>query len=207
MHAISNPTPFNQKIRLGILWIISICLATIILISRPMLPEDGIIHEVMETVGLALLVLAVLGRLWSILYIGSKKNQELVTLGPYSMTRNPLYFSSLTGLLGVGLVYGSMVLTVVLLMAALIVFQYTALREADFLKARFGEGYADYASRTPLILPRPSLYATSDEVTFSVNALTKTLRDCLPFLVLYPIIEVVEYLHATDKLHPLLVLP
>jgi Putative protein-S-isoprenylcysteine methyltransferase len=207
MHAILQPNPFNQKIRLGILWIISICLATIILISRPMLPEDGILHEIIETTGLALLIIAVMGRLWSILYIGSKKNQELVTLGPYSMTRNPLYFFSLTGLLGIGFVYGSLAFTAIVLVSALIVFQYTALREADFLMAKFSGSYADYASRTPLILPKPSLYATSEEVTFSVRALTKTLRDCLPFLVLYPLIEAVEYLHAIDKLHPLLVLP
>ncbi len=207
MHTISHPTPFNQKTRLAALWIISICLAAVILISKPMLSEESMLHEVMETAGLALLVTAVMGRLWSILYIGSKKNEELVTLGPYSMTRNPLYFFSITGLVGIGLVYGSVLLAAVLLVSAVIVFQYTALREAEFLSAKFTESYGEYAARTPLILPRPSLYATSDEVTFSVRALMKTLRDCLPFLVLYPLIEGVEYLHAAHGLQTLLVLP
>ena len=207
MHTISHPTPFNQKTRLAALWIISICLAAVILISKPMLSEESMLHEVMETAGLALLVMAVMGRLWSILYIGSKKNEELVTLGPYSMTRNPLYFFSITGLVGIGLVYGSVLLAAVLLVSAVIVFQYTALREAEFLGAKFSARYGEYAARTPLILPRPSLYATSDEITFSVRALTKTLRDCLPFLVLYPLIEGVEYLHAVHGLQTLLVLP
>ena len=55
MHTISHPTPFNQKTRLAALWIISICLAAVILISKPMLSEESMLHEVIETAGLALL--------------------------------------------------------------------------------------------------------------------------------------------------------
>lgn len=201
------PQPFNQKLRLAALWLMSICVATVILFTRPRISEEGLLHEVMETAGLALLIAAVMGRLWSILYIGSKKNRELVTLGPYSVTRNPLYFFSLTGLLGIGLVYGSLILATALLAIGIVVFHHTATREADFLRAKFGDIYADYAVRTPLIMPRPWLYRTSESVTFSSRALSRTLRDCLPFLVLYPLIELVEYLHAIGLLKPIFVIP
>jgi protein-S-isoprenylcysteine O-methyltransferase Ste14 len=207
MSTTELPHPFNQKLRLAALWLMSAGVAAVILLSQPQISEESMAHEATETVGLALLILAVMGRLWSILYIGAKKNQELVTFGPYSVTRNPLYFFSITGLLGIGLVFGSLTLAIALLVTGSVVFHYTAMREADFLKAKFGSVYADYAGRTPLILPRPWLYSTSESITFSARALSRTLRDCLPFLVLYPLIELVEYWHEIGLLKPIFVLP
>ncbi|MDI7861085.1 isoprenylcysteine carboxylmethyltransferase family protein [Rhizobiaceae bacterium n13] len=177
------------------------------ILTQPALPENSYLHEATETVGLALVILAVFGRLWSILYIGSKKNRELVTTGPYSMTRNPLYFFSLCGLAGIGLIFGSMVLTIAILLAGAIVFYYTARREASYLKSTFGAAYEAYARRTPLIVPYPWRYQSHKEVTFSTAALAKTFLDCLPFLALYPLIELLEYVHAIGYFTPLLQLP
>lgn len=207
MSATEILRPFNQKLRLAALWLMSVGVGAVILLSQPRISDGSMLHEVTETVGLALLIVAVMGRLWSILYIGAKKNQELVTLGPYSVTRNPLYFFSLTGLLGIGLVFGSLTLAFALLVVGSVVFHYTAMREADFLRAKFGSVYADYAGKTPLIMPHPWLYSTSESITFSAKALTRTFRDCLPFLVLYPLIELVEYWHAIGVLKPVFVLP
>ncbi|OHV76273.1 isoprenylcysteine carboxylmethyltransferase family protein [Rhizobium sp. LCM 4573] len=204
---IPTPRPFNQKKRIILLWLLAIGFGALIMLTQPRIPEGSYWHEIIESCGLALVLVAVLGRLWSILYIGSKKNSELVTLGPYSMTRNPLYFFSITGLAGIGLMFGSLVATLGLLVVASLVFRYTARREAAFLHAKFGNSYEDYARQTPLIFPRRELYASSAEVTFSVKALVTTFRDCLPFLALYPLIELVEYLHGTGALHALILLP
>lgn len=199
--------PFDQKRRIATLWLMATGFAALIVLTQPLIPENSYWHEMIESCGLALVLVAVLGRLWSILYIGSKKNNELVTRGPYSMTRNPLYFFSITGLAGIGLIFGSLAATALLLVVGTLVFHYTARREAAFLQAKFGTSYDDYARKTPLILPRKELYESSEEVTFSVKALTRTFRDCLPFLVLYPLIELVEYLHATGALQVLVRLP
>ena len=43
-----------------------------------------------------------LGRVWCSLYIGGRKTRTLVCDGPYSLCRNPLYFFSLLGVMGVG---------------------------------------------------------------------------------------------------------
>jgi len=45
--------------------------------------------------GTLLAGVAVTGRAWSLMYISGKKNASLVTVGPYSLCRNPLYFFSI----------------------------------------------------------------------------------------------------------------
>jgi len=52
--------------------------------------------------GLVLVAIATLGRLWCTLYIGGYKTRQLITVGPYSVSRHPLYFFSLMGGVGVG---------------------------------------------------------------------------------------------------------
>jgi len=50
----------------------------------------GSLHEAVEGAGLALIAAAIVGRAWCTLYIGGRKLHELVTAGPYSISRNPL---------------------------------------------------------------------------------------------------------------------
>ena len=58
------------------------------------------------------------------LYVGGRKNAELVTTGPYSMMRNPLYFFSLLGVAGVGAQTGSVLATFAVTAVAYAVFDY-----------------------------------------------------------------------------------
>ena len=52
--------------------------------------------------GMILVAIASLGRMWCSLYIAGYKDDRLVTDGPYSICRNPLYFFSMIGVLGIG---------------------------------------------------------------------------------------------------------
>ena len=54
------------------------------------------------TLGMFLVAIGSLGRMWCSLYIAGYKDQVLITQGPYSLTRNPLYFFNVFGALGVG---------------------------------------------------------------------------------------------------------
>lgn len=194
------PAAFNQKKRIFTLWLLATIFLAVFIFCSPLWGDDSGIHGVIETLGIGLVFAAILGRLWSILYIGARKNEELVTIGPYSMTRNPLYVFSLIGIAGIGLMFGSIILTVLLVTACTVVFYYTSLREAAFLRGKFGSVYDAYAASTPLMLPRFSAYRSAAEVTFSQKALTTTFLDCLFLLALFPIIEGVEYLQTSGYL-------
>jgi len=202
-HTIA-PKPFDQKKRLIAVQILSGLVIGALLFIRPGWNEASNAHEIIEMTGLALVLACIFGRLWSILYVGSKKNSELVTDGPYSLTRNPLYLFSTIGAAGIGLMFGSIIIAAALGIATCLVFLITARREAAFLRGKFGAAYDAYAARTPLFWPRVSGYRDAGQVAFSPVALRRTFVDALYFLAVFPAIEGVEYLQTMGYLPTLM---
>jgi protein-S-isoprenylcysteine O-methyltransferase Ste14 len=72
---------------------------------------------------------------------------HLVTDGPFSLTRNPLYLAGTMLVLGIGLVSGIAWFLLLAILAAFTVQKVTIEREERHLQARFGETYLDYSRR------------------------------------------------------------
>ncbi len=79
----------------------------------------------------------------------------MVDTGPFTMVRHPSVLGKLTGVIGLGLVWGSPSFTFgftpVLVAYSLVTNRYLQERFCD---ARFGARYALYRSRVPMLLPR-----------------------------------------------------
>ncbi len=200
MVALDAPEPYNQKKRLALVQGLSVAALAVLILSRPGWSEASPVHEFVEMSGLALILVCIFGRLWSSLYVGSLKNRQLVTGGPYSITRNPLYLFSTAGAAGIGLMFGSVIVAVLLAASSFFVFRFTAGKEACFLRARFGAEYDAYAVRTPFFWPDPRLYRETNDTNFSPKALGRTFLDALYFLAAFPAIEAIEYLQTTGHL-------
>jgi protein-S-isoprenylcysteine O-methyltransferase Ste14 len=201
---VTNPKPFVQKKRLRVLQVGAAVFVAMILFATPIWEEGGNTHEIIEMTGIALVLACIFGRLWSILYVGGRKNQELVTAGPYSMTRNPLYFFSTVGIVGVGLMFGSISVALILGLLTFQVFAVTASKEAAFLKSKFGTTYENYALKTPLFWPNLLRYRDGPESMFSPGPLRRTFVDGMYFLAIFPAIEAVELLRQGGYLPTLL---
>ena len=197
--------PVNQRMRIRALQAGGFLVAALMLVVHPAIGGDP--HEVIELAGVGVVLACIAGRMWSILYIGSRKNSDLVTVGPYSMTRNPLYFFSTVGAAGIGLMLGSFVMAGLLTLAAWLALGATARREAEYLRSLFGPAYDDYARVTPMFWPKPSLYREPEEASFSPQALRRTFLDGLFFLLLFPVIELIEHAQEAGHLPVLLNLP
>lgn len=197
---------FDQHNRLLIVQIGVVLLLGLLTVTAPRIVEGSLAHEVIETIGFMMVLGAIAGRLWSILYIGGRKSNELIATGPFSITRNPLYFFSTVGAVGAGLIFGSLTLTTFLGFGSYLVFSFTAEREANHLLKIFGPDYAEYAATTPAFWPNPSLYHDKPVWQFSPSALYSTFRDGLWFLAVFPALELVEMLHADGTLPVLLTL-
>ena len=72
---------------------------------------------------------------------------HLVTDGPFSFTRNPLYLAGTMLVLGIGLVSGIVWFLLLAILAAFTVQKLAIEREERHLQARFGETYLDYVGR------------------------------------------------------------
>jgi protein-S-isoprenylcysteine O-methyltransferase Ste14 len=164
-------------------------------------------HELIEWVGFVLIVVCILGRTWSSLYIGGRKIEELVQTGPYSVMRNPLYFFSILGAAGVGAQSGSALIALICGLIALIVFRVVVGQEEKVLLERYGDIYRAFMTRVPRFFPKPSLWADDATLTIRPPRVVMTFADALVFLLAIPIAEGFEYLQDIGVLPVLLTLP
>lgn len=185
--------PADQKRRINTLRTIMLVLLPLIFFTRPGLPLPDLSIDVIENLGILLVIAGVLGRFWSILYIGNRKNASVMQDGPYSICRHPLYLFSTVAVLGFSLMLGSLLLAVVMTGLTFHVLNDIARKEETFLRAKFGADYDAYAARTPRILPRPRQFTTPRNVTFDVTTLRRNFFDALVFLSLIPLGEMTEY--------------
>lgn len=76
-----------------------------------------------------------------------KRSDHLVTGGPYSFTRNPIYLGNSMLVMAAGLIFGIVWLLVAAILAAFATTKLAIEREEKHLEYRFGKAYRDYAKR------------------------------------------------------------
>lgn len=108
----------------------------------------------LTVVGLLCVSAACLGRIWCSVFIAGRKDQELVTYGPYALCRHPLYALSLLGGLGIGLATLSLSLSLAGLAGLWWLMREASHTEERHLAARFGEIYEQYRQATPAFWPK-----------------------------------------------------
>lgn len=208
---MTTTSPFDlqavQRLRKGAVLGALAALVALTMVSQSASGLDSGVHEGIEAVGLAAIVFAIVGRAWCSLYIGGRKKAEVVSRGPYSITRNPLYVFSFFGAFGVGAQSGSLTLAVLFTAASLLVFHMTVRREEAWLEGAFGPTYAAYRDRTPRFLPDFRLWRDEGELTVRPAFFLTTLRDGLVFLLAIPLFESIDFAQAEGWLHVLARLP
>lgn len=188
----TRATPVNQATRVNILRVAFLLAMPLVVFTRSAWPMA--VLEILEVAGLALEIAAVLGRFWSIVYIGGQKNQTIMQDGPYSVCRHPLYLFSTLGVLGLGLMLGSVIMSALLGGITFAILSVTARKEEAFFRGKFGPAYDEYAARVPMILPSLSGFRTDGEIVVSVRHLRQSLMDALVFLAFIPLAELLEFL-------------
>lgn len=135
--------------------------------------------ELLRVVGIVLMLMFVVGRCWCILFIGGHKDNRLSDIGPYSVVRNPLYLFNSIGLLGAGLMTGSLLMTAMLSVVLVVFYAMFVPLEERALHAIFGPAYADYCRRVPRWIPRLSGWRQPDKITISLRYLYRTFWHAL----------------------------
>jgi protein-S-isoprenylcysteine O-methyltransferase Ste14 len=131
--------------------------------------------------GIALIALGVGLRLWSVRQIGGAahrtkvaKATQLVTWGPFSWSRNPIYIGNMLLFAGFAVLAGVGYWLVLLVGLLWLQYSLTVRFEESFLEANFGDEFRAYCRRTPrwLGLPRSGLRPQG----FEAYPLRKLLR-------------------------------
>jgi protein-S-isoprenylcysteine O-methyltransferase Ste14 len=142
--------------------------------------------------GLALAAVGAAGRIWCSFFISGRKDGQLVTEGPYSISRNPLYVFSGIGLVGVGL--STETLTYPLLFLLIFGLYYPGImgREERRLEEMFGDAYRSYRQRVPRFWPQPRLYHEPASWSSNPRLFRRHILSDIWFVWIAAIIELVE---------------
>ncbi len=150
--------------------------------------------------GIALVGVASLGRLWCSLYIAGKKTKFLITEGPYSVSRNPLYFFSFLGAIGVGLSNESFTFALLALFAFLLYYPMVMREESNRLKEVHGADYKEYADSVPYFWPNWRLLKEPDFYEVNTKVFRKHIFSALWFIWIVGFLELIESFHELGVL-------
>lgn len=203
---MSFTAPFPQRHRINILRIVAT--ASFGLLALTAAPRDNpVMDSALELIGGLAIFAAIAGRAWSLLYIWGRKNSELVTVGPYSITRNPLYLFSLIGIAGVGAQTGSLLSMAVMTGGAYFAFVMAMRGEEAFLAGRYGPRFEVYRKTTPRLLPNFSRWREADDTLLRSASAVNGLRDGIVFVAAWFGVELIKLAQSTKLLPVFWTLP
>lgn len=161
-----------------------IAIVALYLMSRSAWHEtDGPIVHLVTPLGILLAAVGALGRLWCSSYLAGNKSTQLVTFGPYSLSRNPLYVFSLMG--GVGITITTETLTIPLLFAIWFAYYYRDVITAEeaYLTDHHPADFAAYRVEVPRFWPRWFGFSEPVRCEFSPAAFRRPLTEVVWFVV------------------------
>ena len=83
-----------------------------------------------------------------------RKDARLATAGPYSWTRNPLYFGSFLLTAGFAIMSANWIAAAILIVPSMVIYPNVIRNEEAHLERLFPEDYRSYRDRVPRFFPR-----------------------------------------------------
>ncbi len=151
-------------------------------------------------IGIILVAIASLGRMWCSLYIAGYKDEKLITSGPYSLCRNPLYFFSMLGIIGVGFSTETLTFPFILLFLFALYYPVVIHHEERRLEQFFGPTFIEYKQRVPSFFPKLSLLEEPRQYVVNPKVYRRHIYNALWFIWVVGFIEVIEGLREIGLL-------
>ncbi|WP_419660961.1 methyltransferase family protein [Desulfosarcina variabilis] len=151
-------------------------------------------------IGMILVGIASLGRMWCSLYIAGYKDDKLVTEGPYSICRNPLYFFSMIGLLGIGCATETLTFPILFILLFAVYYPFVIKSEEKRLKQLFGVSFENYTESVPAFFPRFSTFSEPKNYLVKPSVYRKHIFSALWFVWLVGVLELIEGLREIGLL-------
>ena len=197
----------GERARQPLAWVLLAAGAASIAASHSAWGLHHVVHEAIEEAGALLIGACIVGRVFCTLYIGGRKNSQLVRYGPYSVTRNPLYLFSLAGATGAGLSSGSLVIGGLFGFAFWLLLSGAVRGEERRLLEGFGPDYAAYKREVPRWIPVLSLWRDAPALAIEPRLVRSRLVEGLALLATVPVVEILEQLHDAGALPFYVALP
>lgn len=187
--------------------IFAVLALVLVLFTQPMISPGTPVRHFMTWSGYALVIIGTFGRMYCSVFIGGRKNDEVVRIGPFSVVRNPLYVFSFIAVLGIGLESGAFIMLCLLVGAFILYYPLVVAREEAFLKDRFGAPYETYMREVPRWIPKLSLWVEPETCEVKPKFVRRTALDAIWFFVPLPCFVFINMAHALHELPVWFLLP
>jgi protein-S-isoprenylcysteine O-methyltransferase Ste14 len=151
--------------------IILVPAAAIALFSGPLSSDNSWLHVIIQAAGWLMFLFGAALRFWATLYIGGRKERELVTDGPFSLCRNPLYVGSLLIGVSAALFLESPVFVLAVIAVAIVYMRATIPIEESVLRTLHGAQYEAYCRRVRRFWPRELTVHSPSPISVDVHRL------------------------------------
>ena len=189
-----------KKKRVVFTRVFAAALGVLLLFSSSRWEVVELYSTIIFAVGAVMVGIATVGRLRCNLYICGRKSSELITVGPYSICRNPLYFFSLIGAVGLGLTTETISIGVLLLAVFSVYYPFVIRSEERRLSEVHGSQYQQYRQNAPSFIPSLRRFNEPDEYVVKAALFRKSLFDAMWFIWLIGVMEIIEALHEAQIL-------
>lgn len=179
--------------------IIVIFLFIIFVFTRTEIKND-LATALLNYAGLLFVAVGALGRIWSSMYICGYKTAVIIDTGPYAAVRNPLYFFSFIGMLGLAMATLNYIFMTLIIAMFLIYYPLVIIAEEDTLKRRHGKPYQMYMDNTPRFIPNWKKLSLPEKYEVNVGTYSHAFLDAIWFFIAYMIIDAVKLLQAKEMI-------
>jgi protein-S-isoprenylcysteine O-methyltransferase Ste14 len=145
--------------------------------------------------GMILMVLGSIGRIWASLFIEGHKTKKVITEGPYSFIRHPLYLFSLMILLSLFLAIKSVFIGLYLLTMFILFHIPTVLNEERVLTELHGGDYMQYKNRVSRFIPNIFIYKKVEKDTYLDIRLQRVQQVMIEAVLLIILYEAIIFLN------------
>lgn len=206
IHAMRALQVTRTKSRLMVSRIFGLGILVLLLFGSSYWSPAPLFDQMLFFIGFLLAVVGFCGRLWCHSYITGRKKKMLITAGPYSLCRHPLYFFSFVGGIGLGLCTETLSAPVLFVLGFAVYYPHIIRTEERFLSLNFPDAYEDYKRRAPLFFPRWANFREGD-VTVNAADLRHEIVGAGAFLCCIGIFELIEALHQARILPTYFLIP
>jgi len=163
-------------------------------------PIFPIVPRILFSIAIALVACSICGRMWCSVYIAGYKTNVLIQSGPYSISRNPLYFFSWLGGIGIAMGSETIVLPTIVAVAFLIYYPWVIAAEESVLATKHGEEFASYVSKVPRFFPAWSLLSEPEDYSMKPIVFRRHITQVLWFAFFLSGLELIRGLHVAGVL-------
>jgi protein-S-isoprenylcysteine O-methyltransferase Ste14 len=189
---------FLGKYRIALSRLFTLAISFVMIFIQPLF-YGSFFYEILFFLGLIFILIGIIGRVFSSIYMSDNRHKVIVSSGVYAITRNPLYLFSFIGTVGICLIYGSLIVLALIIFAYLSYYKVIIQYEETRLSEKFGKDYIDYLnSGTPRFFPNFKLWNSPQYLTVNYGVVLKTMIDSSVFLFVALVIRVLLSLQQSS---------